>query len=109
MDNYQEDRCATLGGSGAYPQDQCEKVREPRAYTDGRFATIQDKARELRGLARELNEMSHHKFGELLGNHPTSDCAKTAVKPGCWADHVIMEQDEAIETIKNTLDRIGSV
>lgn len=92
-----------------YPENACAKIEKPRAYSDGRFSNILQKSIELKGLARELNEMAHHKFGELLGNYPCQDSAKTANEPSCWADRVIMEQDTAIETIKDTLERIGSV
>lgn len=85
------------------------KTEKPRAYSDVRFQVIHDKAREIKGLIREVNEISHHKFGELLGACPSPDCNKTAVEHECWADRVIYEQDITITILRDTLERIHSV
>ena len=79
------------------------------AYNDSRFFTISDKAREIKGLARELNEMSHHKFGELLGDNRAPQGDLKSSEPTCWADRVILEQDLAIDVIRDTLERISII
>lgn len=85
------------------------KIEKPSAYNDERFRRILANSRELKGLARELSEMSHHKFGELLGNVPTTCSDKTAEEPGCWADRVLYEQDIAGATLRDAIERISMV
>lgn len=89
----------------------CTEPEVQSAYNDGRFHTIDEKSREIRGLARELNEMSHHKFGELLGdNRLKDDTQEVPLTDGtCWADVVIHQQNIAIGIIKDTIERISIV
>lgn len=81
----------------------------PSPYNDNRFSIIGDKSREIKSLLRELNKMSHSKFGELLGDIRTTGEDQKDPDPTCWADSIILEQNIAINIINDTLERIASV
>ncbi|MDH5299495.1 MAG: hypothetical protein OEV91_10795 [Desulfobulbaceae bacterium] len=78
-------------------------------HSDSRFQTILEGARQTKQLLVKLNEVTHHKLGDLLGNYPRTDSGKIAESPECWADQVIYEQNIALAVLRDTLDRMESM
>lgn len=91
----------------------CEVVADaPTAYNDERFKMIQNKARKLKGLAREINEMANHKFNDLLGAPPPEvnlGSPPDQCKPCSWVDKVLQEQDAATMILEDVIARISMV
>lgn len=86
------------------------KPAKVNAYNDERFTKIENKARELKGLLRELRDLSYGKFNELLGAPPADPCdTAKETQPESWADKVLYEQDIALRVVRETLERLGMV
>lgn len=85
-------------------------VKASNTCNDERFEKIYSQARELKSLLQELNEMVYRKSDELLGPSPASSCDTAKRTPGdCWVDKVIDEQNDAIGTGQETLERLSFV
>ena len=73
---------------------------------------IENQARKLTNLAREINETANYKLNELLGaplQEVNPECPPDQCKPCSWVDRVLQEQNTALNTLKDVITRISVV
>lgn len=86
--------------------------KESLPYNDERFNKVQDQAMEIKGLLREINEITSHKLNTLFGIIPKAPIEPSVNKlssPDCWIDKIIIEQETSIEECKDILEKINTI
>lgn len=85
-------------------------VKEARACGDDRFEQIQNQVRDLKGMLRELNDMSSHKLDELLGTIPcnTTEAGLKEHSEG-WLDKIIAEQNVSMSICREIIEKISRI
>ena len=78
-------------------------------FNDGRLAEMHSKARELKALNRELNEMIMFKMDALLGSvppTPETDNVEELHQDG-WVEEIMREIIDGIKVCRYSLERLS--